>query len=215
MKYKALILDLDNTLYDYDLANNHAIAAIESHLVKEGILSSKDFSKAHALARVIVKKRLIDLPASHHKLLQFKEMLYSLGLFDSRIIQSTYELYKTEFLKKCVLFEFWRDCLNKYDNVVILTDYVLDFQLDKINHLAIPETVKIIASEEFGLDKPSACLFEAALDLLKVNEENVLMIGDSYEKDILGAKILGIDSFHLNKECRESGFIKLAELLEL
>ena len=215
MKYKALILDLDNTLYDYDLANNHAIASVEDHLVKEGFKSRKGFSEAYTLARATVKKRLDNLPASHHKLLQFKEMLYSSGLYDFRMIQSIYEMYKTEFLKKCVLFEFWRDCLNKYDNVVILTDYVLDFQLDKINHLAIPNTVKIIASEEFGLEKPNACLFEAALALLKVKAENVLMIGDSYEKDILGAKLLGIDSFHLIKECRESGFVALAELLEL
>lgn len=215
MKYKALILDLDNTLYDYDLANNYAIARIESHLVNEGLISRKDFSKAHLFARATVKKRLDNLPASHHKLLQFKEMLYSTGLYDFRMIKSTYEMYKTEFLKKCVLFEFWRDCLNKFDNVVILTDYVLDFQLDKIKHLAIPNTVKIIASEEFGFEKPNARLFEEALDLLKVKAENVLMIGDSYEKDILGAKLLGIDSFHLIKERRESSFIELAKLLEL
>lgn len=45
--------------------------------------------------------------------------------------------------------------------------------------------------------KPFPHIFEMALDLMKLEAENVAMIGDTYETDILGAKKCGIKSIYI------------------
>ena len=57
---------------------------------------------------------------------------------------------------------------------------------------------QIIDSEIAGAKKPSPIIFELALANAKVASENSLMIGDSLEADILGAKASGLHTLHFN-----------------
>lgn len=56
----------------------------------------------------------------------------------------------------------------------------------------------IINSEMAGVKKPNPKIFELALNEAKVKAENTLMIGDSLEADIIGAKNLGFNVLHFN-----------------
>lgn len=54
----------------------------------------------------------------------------------------------------------------------------------------------IIDSESVGVKKPNPLIFKHALELAKVPAANCLMIGDSLEADVIGAKEMGIQPIH-------------------
>ncbi|WP_420604247.1 YjjG family noncanonical pyrimidine nucleotidase [Flagellimonas sp.] len=57
---------------------------------------------------------------------------------------------------------------------------------------------QIIDSEIAGVKKPHPYIFELALRKANVAAENSLMIGDSLEADIIGAKSAGLHALHFN-----------------
>ncbi len=56
----------------------------------------------------------------------------------------------------------------------------------------------IINSEMAGVKKPNPVIFQLALNLANTESKNAIMIGDSLEADILGAKALGLHTLHFN-----------------
>lgn len=55
-------------------------------------------------------------------------------------------------------------------------------------------------SEEFGVEKPAAILFQAAMDRLGLKEEDkqrIIMVGNNVQRDMAGAKRFGIRSVQL------------------
>jgi putative hydrolase of the HAD superfamily len=57
----------------------------------------------------------------------------------------------------------------------------------------------VITSEAHGRRKPAASIFQAALGYFQVEGPMAVMVGDSYEADILGAHALGISTVWLIK----------------
>jgi putative hydrolase of the HAD superfamily len=56
----------------------------------------------------------------------------------------------------------------------------------------------MVTSEQAGIMKPHAAIFEYALNLTKSTAEKCIMIGDTLEVDILGAKNMGMDTVYFN-----------------
>ncbi|MFD0676884.1 MULTISPECIES: HAD family hydrolase [unclassified Paenibacillus] len=57
----------------------------------------------------------------------------------------------------------------------------------------------IITSEEIGVPKPHKQIFMEALRICNVSSEEVIMIGDSWVNDIMGASSLGIKTLWFNR----------------
>jgi putative hydrolase of the HAD superfamily len=53
-------------------------------------------------------------------------------------------------------------------------------------------------SEDLGVKKPHPAIFRNALNISQCSAEEVLMIGDDWGADILGARNIGIDQVYLN-----------------
>ena len=58
----------------------------------------------------------------------------------------------------------------------------------------------ILISGGFGKGKPDPSIFEHALELVRVEKDEVLMVGDNLMTDILGASRVGIKSVWINRE---------------
>lgn len=56
----------------------------------------------------------------------------------------------------------------------------------------------VINSETAGVKKPNPLIFKAGLNHANVAAKNAIMIGDSLDADIIGAKALGIHVLHFN-----------------
>jgi HAD superfamily hydrolase (TIGR01662 family) len=59
-----------------------------------------------------------------------------------------------------------------------------------------------ISSFHHGKSKPHASIFRAVLDLLEVEPEDAVMVGDAVEEDLAGARALGMRAILLDRAAR-------------
>jgi HAD superfamily hydrolase (TIGR01549 family) len=62
------------------------------------------------------------------------------------------------------------------------------------------EVDAVVGSKAHGRVKPHASIFVAALQMLDVKPDETVMVGDSYEDDIEGARALGIRAILLDRD---------------
>ena len=80
--------------------------------------------------------------------------------------------------------------------ICCVTDLTAEIQFKKLSYLNLENHIKyIVTSEEVGIEKPHRKMFEKALEKLRLKSSQVIMIGDSLEKDISGAENIGITSY--------------------
>ncbi|WP_100012021.1 HAD family hydrolase [Lentibacillus sediminis] len=89
--------------------------------------------------------------------------------------------------------------------LLLLTNGSPDLQQTKLD--ITPEIVPyfdhIVVSGAFGKGKPDPSIFEHALELLSVQKDEALMVGDNLMTDILGASRAGINSVWVNRKQQE------------
>ena len=77
--------------------------------------------------------------------------------------------------------------------VAIVTNGPPDIQRLKIEQAGVaPYLSAVVISGEVGVGKPDPAIFSAALDRLGVGPERAVMIGDNWERDVLGARAVGM-----------------------
>ncbi|MDT0607919.1 YjjG family noncanonical pyrimidine nucleotidase [Croceitalea rosinachiae] len=81
----------------------------------------------------------------------------------------------------------------------IITNGFEEIQEKKLRTSNIRDYFEVIVNSEMaGVKKPDPKIFQLALNRAQVEPESALMIGDSLEADIIGAKNLGIHVLHFN-----------------
>lgn len=81
----------------------------------------------------------------------------------------------------------------------IITNGFQEIQETKMRNSNIDRYFDLIVNSEMaGVKKPNPLIFQLALNLANTKSKNSVMIGDSLEADILGAKGLGLHTLHFN-----------------
>lgn len=94
--------------------------------------------------------------------------------------------------------------LKPHYNLHIITNGFSEVQGKKMKNAHIDHYFDVIMDSELaGVKKPHPEIFELALEKANVTADKSLMIGDSLEADILGAKEVGFEVIHFNAH-RES-----------
>lgn len=100
----------------------------------------------------------------------------------------------------------------------IITNGFKEIQSKKIKASNITKYFDIIVtSESVGVKKPNLKVFEFALQKAATTAKECVMIGDSYEADIMGAFNAGVLPIHLNSEQKSDtkGIVSIKSLIEL
>jgi len=199
-RYKGILLDLDNTLYDYAPCHTKALDMV---LIYFGRLLDKDSEFLHLIhkeARQQIHEELTGTAASHNRLLYFQRMLEIVNYPSVSDALEGYYIYWDAFIAHIKLFDGVEEFLkNNNAKIAMVTDLTADVQHKKIHYLKLDQYIDcLVTSEEAGQEKPSPEIFHKALEKLKLSSDQVCMIGDSYEKDILGANALGIPTYWVN-----------------
>ena len=197
-KPKAVIFDTDNTLYPYDNAHSAAIAAVKKKAKNILGISQKEFEKAYEVARKEIKLQLGETASSHSRLLYFQKTIESLGLRTRILVTLDLEqTYWRTFLTNAQLFSHVKEfiLLLKSNGIATanITDLTAQIQFRKMVYFGLDEHFDyVVTSEEAGHDKPDPRPFQIALDKLKIDAEEIWMIGDSASADMAGANLFGI-----------------------
>ncbi|MCB0375881.1 MAG: YjjG family noncanonical pyrimidine nucleotidase [Sinomicrobium sp.] len=86
----------------------------------------------------------------------------------------------------------------------IITNGFKEVQHKKLERANIQHYFRhIVNSETVGVKKPDPRIFEHALEKASVHPRKAVMIGDSLEADILGARNVGMETIHVNHDEEE------------
>lgn len=201
-----VLLDLDNTLYDYASCNTAGMNAARGLAQRLLNISATDFDRCFAEARVEVKARLGSSGSSHNRLLYFQRTVERAGFATQPFVDLQLEqAFWRAYLDAAVLFdsvkEFLDDLRISGIPTVIVTDLTTQIQFRKLIFLGLERLVDwIVTSEESGRDKPDPASFELALTKIGPVEGPVWMIGDDIQSDLIGAR-QAIGALTLQKLC--------------
>lgn len=185
-KYKLVMVDIDNTLFNYTFAHKNAL---------EAVMDQYDFTlQEYNLAKMMIETR--NLSANHHKKeLYFKIICENKNIHFSKASEM-FNLYTSAFIKNLKVdktmsdFLFYVKKLNK--KVIAITNFYFIEQIFKLNCANLINMIDyLVCSEEFELEKPNKALVNRALELYGkfIDEEEIVMIGDSIADNFLGGGV--------------------------
>jgi putative hydrolase of the HAD superfamily len=207
-----ILFDLDNTLCDYRQARDNALTACFQlladthsaadvtrlktvyHTLEPGLFrlfADGTISKRmYRLNRFAMPLQLLDDNRPHDDVMQQAQQMNTLYINHAN---TRIHLYDDVHDNLAYLRQHYHLCL--------LTNGPSDGQRQKIEALGIAGYFKqIFISEEIGAAKPDPAAYRHVLNALACAPENALMIGDSWQQDILPAREMGLSACYLNRQ---------------
>jgi putative hydrolase of the HAD superfamily len=199
-KYDHLFFDLDNTLWDFDA--NSKLAMFETLKQSEVLRRLPSFEQFFEVyepinqtlwdeyhAKRITKQALI--------VERFSQSFQYFGISGLNWAELN-SLYLTSMAFQTRLFPGTIETLTslrlKGYKMYIITNGFSEVQHDKLNNCGLDGFFsKVFISEEIQTTKPHRQIFEHALKSTNARKNKSIMIGDSWETDIVGAQNFGID----------------------
>ncbi len=216
-KPKFIYFDLDDTLLDHKKAEENGLKDVHSHFEE------------------VRKVNLDELTSVYHRINRGLWEEYGAGLIDRKILHRF--RFEETFAELEIPTDLYAEAgqvyMNYYRNhwewvsgakeaflhiranfeTGLITNGFAETQWMKINQFGFKEQVKhIVISEEVGIMKPNPGIFDHATDLAKVDREDILYIGDSFNSDIKGGKSAGWQVAWFTKE-KEQEKTQIADLV--
>lgn len=219
---KHLFFDLDHTLWDFDKNSAFAFDAIFKE--RGFAISLQDFLNIYIPRNQHYWKLYQVNQISHEELRYFrlKDVFDALKFEVSDvIIDQISDDYINYLPEHNHLFDGAieiLDYLKPNYKLHIITNGFASVQTKKLNNSKIGHYFDTITNSEMaGVKKPHPTIFDFALSLANALKEESLMIGDSYEADIVGAQEAGIEAIFFNEQNVEveNQVLQIKHLLDL
>lgn len=190
MGIKAVIFDLDNTLIDFMKMKRLASRAAINAMIKAGLKIDKreawKLLNKLFLKYGIENQRIFDI---------FLEKVT--GSVDINILAAGVVAYRRVKEMQMKTYPDVAATLRKLRKrglkLVIVTDAPKFQAWSRLFGLGLENYFDfVIALEDTGQKKPSHLPFKAALKMLKFKPKDVMMVGDSIQRDVAGARRLGM-----------------------
>lgn len=220
---RAIVFDLDNTLYPYAPCDSAGRSAVFETLRGTVEISRERFESLYAECDRFTKKAHPKTAAGHNRLLFCHHLCEVLNLPADIYDIPLYDAYWNAYLNAMQLFPGAKELLLQLQCVQIplgiCSDLTLHIQLRKLQRLGLTGVFqKIVTSEECGEEKPSPKMFQDILQKLGASPKEAVMIGDNYQRDILGAMRFGMRAILFGEKHPEvpsaMNFAELRTLLE-
>ncbi len=196
---RGIIFDLDDTLYDYSFLEQEATNVIEQYAEQLLQIKKELFREAVQIGKEKVKKQLPFVAAGHSRVLYYQKALEHLNYYPLSMALELEQIYWDYFFQQMKLRKGVEELLNLIKKIgwkiSICTDLTTAIQLQKIRVLGLERWIDcIVTSEEVGVEKPNSEIFCFCLEKMQLDRKEVIMVGDSLERDIKGAEKVGIQA---------------------
>lgn len=189
---RAILFDLDDTLYDEMQFVNGGFKAVSLYISKNSNINQN-----------VVYQLLLDVIEKHGRGHTFDIALKKFGLYSEKLIPRLVEVYRTH-----------KPNLSPYPDVRavlsalreqgykigLITDGNVEVQRNKVEALKVKDFFDcIIFSDEYGIEKqkPNPFPYQKAMEELKVSARETIYVGDNPYKDFVTAKKLRIYTVRL------------------
>ena len=207
MKYKYILLDIDNTLFDFDACERQAFyrAMTELGVPPTEALHSRYSAINDACWRALERGEMTReaLQAARYRRLAEE---FSLS-FDP---DEANDLYLTHLAQTDTLYPGASDfvkALAEMAEIHIITNGLARVQTGRLQRSPLyPFFKKVFISEQVGAAKPDPAFFEAvATEIDGFDKSRAIVIGDSLTSDIKGANNARIDCIWYNPKGKAKG----------
>ncbi len=208
MTIKALVFDLDDTLYDqiqpFERALKRHLSVPEEQLVHL-YLAFRHYADQVFEAAATGK---ISLKDSH--VYRMKAALADFGYQVSDgmalTIQIDYDYYQGQLELSPIYPAIFEACKQRGISLGIITNGPHRHQLRKIRTLGLQDWIeqeKMVISGQVGMTKPNPAIFKLMEERLGMAGQEICYVGDSFENDIIGAKSAGWQAIWFNHRKRQ------------
>uniref|UniRef100_A0ABM5FT52 N-acylneuraminate-9-phosphatase-like n=1 Tax=Pogona vitticeps TaxID=103695 RepID=A0ABM5FT52_9SAUR len=198
---KAIFFDLDNTLVDTAAAGQRAVEEVINILQS---VHHYDEREAHMICHKFQVKLLNEcynpakMSITDRRIQHWEEAIQEVmgGTSNQDLATECYFLWKTTRLQHLTLTEETQKMLRelrKEFQLLLLTNGVAQIQREKIEACACqPYFDAIVVGGEQKEEKPASSIFHHCCELLGVQPEDCVMVGDSLDADIQGGLNAGL-----------------------
>ena len=206
-KYYCILFDADNTLLNFDAAENKALAET---LVNYGIEPDAETVQTYRTINEELWRQLEKGQIRRDKLFneRFGRFLKAINAAGDGAEMNRYYLDRLSThpdLMGPEVLDVLRE-LSEVATLAIVSNGAQKVQSSRLAESGVLDFMEdVFISEKMGCEKPNARIFEAALRALGVeNREHVLMVGDSLPSDIQGGLNAGLDTCWYNPNHAEN-----------
>ena len=203
MKYKYLLFDADNTLFDFNKAERKAFLGLSE--IDEIVFCEENYERYHEINDKLWKKlERKETTKAELRSARFAELYLSLGLeVNTELIERITATYPKKLGLGCDLLDGARGTLAHLSNsyqIYIVTNGLSEVQKMRLERSSIKGyIIKMFVSEDVGFEKPDKRYFDHVLACIGDYDQNrYLVIGDSLTSDIDGAILYGIDCVYFD-----------------
>jgi putative hydrolase of the HAD superfamily len=203
---KAVLFDLDETLFDHSWSVAHSMELLRAEHECLQTRTLEDILSEH---RRLLEEMHIDVMAGrlHPDQSRIRRMY---GIFKFCGVDVSEEIA----LRAAALHrQRYRDAqravpgaaelltsLRERVKIGIVTNNFLEEQRAKLEVCGLTSLIdELVTSEECGITKPAPEIFHIALHRLRCSAEEAVMVGDSWEVDVVGARNAGIRPIWFNR----------------
>lgn len=198
-----IFFDLDHTLWDFE--RNSALTY--EHLFEDFDIDVplKGFLQHYVPLNLVYWKAFREGRITKEKL-RYERLKTVFDRMELRVSDAQISYLSEAYIEKlCTYTHLLPNCIeileylkNRY-KMHIITNGFEDVQTRKLNNSGIAQYfTAVINSDRAGVKKPDPGIFTMALEAAGIRPESGVMIGDSLEADIRGARAVGLQALHFN-----------------
>jgi len=206
-KYRAVLIDLDDTIFDNQFHRREALAALARSVPELSLTDMRDLERVHELHLQRTHQAVLDgsIMIAEARIERMRALLSDSGLqADTALAEKCEAIYRgaydrewrpvpgaTELLQSLRELGVW---------LGVITNGHWGEQTAKMQRLGLERAVdEMIVSETVGSRKPAREFFSHAVERSGLRPSECVVVGDLWETDIQGALDCGLDAIWLNR----------------
>lgn len=207
---KAVVFDIDNTMYDFDRAHQTAMTVLGAYAKENFGMEQEETARLVKQCMDIVTERTGEnCAALHNRLLRFQCFLEQIGCADYRKAMEMYHAYWDTVLEVMEpepgLCELLSRLKERGIKLGIGSDMTAYMQYKKLEKLGVLQYLDfLVTSEEAGAEKPTPRFFELCLKKAGCKAQECVFIGDSLSKDVIGPTKCGLIGTYYNPKGKKA-----------
>lgn len=217
-RYTLLLIDADDTLLDFEAAEQ---AAIANACAAVGLSITAEQAELYKQVNQDVWRMFErgEITQTRLRMLRFERFFQAIGadLDTGKMAEAFVRALSRQPDELPGARDFLREAAARVP-VVVVTNGIAEVQRSRFALSPLSKYVKdYVISGEVGFAKPDPRMMDRALELLNGKAEDALMIGDSLGSDIAAANAAGVASCWLNPsgKANETGHVPTHEIRAL